>query len=553
MSQPVPLSPEISVTSDGSDYSGNIIALNDKSYLVTWTHFTDETEQTFGQIYNADGTKRSGLIEFGKSIVQTALLSDGRFVTLYYQDDDASGRHYMAQIYNADGSISGSEIEIGKPSNNNSNDHSYVEGITALADGGFTVAIDRSIITGHTADNTLSLHSYTNSGVEIGTGYKIDSYFINSISMTALSNGNYVSTYQDQDRNSKADLHSPDGTILKTIPIAAYTGNNIQDSHVTTLKNGDFVIVWDEENSKGFGSASDPHIGTFAQIFTAQGDKIGDEVQVQGAGKGFNYNSNAVGTADGGFAIAYTHYESSTDTIYLTTFMSDGTRLTDPGAVTSGLQSIGMDTLSDGSIVFGWTASSRDHSSTNIHTRTYANLPGGGTNSNDMLIGHGLGDTLMGGTGNDTLIGTAGVDKLDGGAGNDTIYGKLGADILAGGAGKDVFVFDAKVTKAHGKSNGNVDTITDFSLADKDAIYLSHAIFKGLNHGTMKKPAHLKKDYFSLHKTAHDMNDHVLFDTKSGNLYYDADGNGHQKAVLIAHLPQHLAGAKHILNDIFVV
>ena len=46
----------------------------------------------------------------------------------------------------------------------------------------------------------------------------------------------------------------------------------------------------------------------------------------------------------------------------------------------------------------------------------------------------------------------------------------------------------------------------------------------------------LRSDYFvsGANATAKDSNDHIIFDTVSKQLYYDADGNGSKAAVAIA-------------------
>jgi Ca2+-binding RTX toxin-like protein len=79
-------------------------------------------------------------------------------------------------------------------------------------------------------------------------------------------------------------------------------------------------------------------------------------------------------------------------------------------------------------------------------------------------------------TGNEfanTIIGNAGINTLSGGGGNDALFGGLGSDMLTGGAGRDSFVFNAALGAA------NVDTITDFSVAD-DTIRLDDSIFGAL-------------------------------------------------------------------------
>ncbi|MGO4524732.1 calcium-binding protein [Microvirga sp. 2MCAF35] len=147
----------------------------------------------------------------------------------------------------------------------------------------------------------------------------------------------------------------------------------------------------------------------------------------------------------------------------------------------------------------------------------------------DRLKGYGGHDYLSGEDGNDYLFGGRGNDKLSGGKGNDFLYGQLGKDTLTGGRGKDNFVFDVSPT------NGNKDTITDFNVRD-DTIQLARSIYtKAGPKGTLKEHA------FWTGSAAHDANDRIIYDSNTGNLYYDPDGTGGASQKAIAKLSPHLA------------
>ncbi len=216
------------------------------------------------------------------------------------------------------------------------------------------------------------------------------------------------------------------------------------------------------------------------------------------------------------------------------------------------------------------------------------NLTGG--KYNDTLYGNGLANTLNGGSGNDVLLGGAGADVLIGGdgtdtasyasatkgvrvsmsnnavnnndaagdtfssienltgssyadylygsasanillsgAGNDQLNGGLGKDKLTGGSGDDVFLFSSALN-----ASANVDTITDFNVAD-DVIWLSGAIFKGLADGVLAGGA------FRKGTSAADSSDRIIYDPTNGKISYDADGAGGKSAVEFAILSKNLA------------
>jgi hypothetical protein len=135
--------------------------------------------------------------------------------------------------------------------------------------------------------------------------------------------------------------------------------------------------------------------------------------------------------------------------------------------------------------------------------------------------------------------GTAGIDltgnelvqSITGNAGSNILDGKGGNDTLSGLGGKDIFAF----TTALGASN--IDTIADFSVVD-DTIQLENAVFTAL---AVTGP--LLSGYFRANSTgtAQDSNDHIIYETDTGKLFYDADGNGAGAGIHFATLSVGLA------------
>lgn len=125
------------------------------------------------------------------------------------------------------------------------------------------------------------------------------------------------------------------------------------------------------------------------------------------------------------------------------------------------------------------------------------------------------------GMGDDMLTGGDGRDFLVGGAGNDTLGGGAGVDSLLGGGGADSFVFAAAL--------GEVDSLVDFSTTD-DTIVLDSAVFGALSAGA------LAPDAFAYLDAAGGIDALVIYDRATGDLFYDADGGGHDAAVQFATL-----------------
>ena len=128
---------------------------------------------------------------------------------------------------------------------------------------------------------------------------------------------------------------------------------------------------------------------------------------------------------------------------------------------------------------------------------------------------------------NNELIGNAAANILGGGGGNDVLNGGAGNDTMAGGVGKDTFLFASGLS-----ATANRDTITDFSVVD-DTIQLDRTFFAKLTSlGTLNNALFRS----STNGAALDANDHILYNTTSGALLYDADGSGAGVATQFATL-----------------
>jgi Ca2+-binding RTX toxin-like protein len=136
------------------------------------------------------------------------------------------------------------------------------------------------------------------------------------------------------------------------------------------------------------------------------------------------------------------------------------------------------------------------------------------------LTGNALGQTIIGNAGNNVIDGAAGSDTLEGLGGNDT------------------FVFNTALNAAT-----NVDSMLDFTHGT-DKIELDHAIFTALAAANPLPAADFTTG------TPTNANQHIVYNTTTGALSYDDDGNGAHAAVQFATLTTHPALAN---TDIFVV
>jgi Ca2+-binding RTX toxin-like protein len=133
--------------------------------------------------------------------------------------------------------------------------------------------------------------------------------------------------------------------------------------------------------------------------------------------------------------------------------------------------------------------------------------------------GNALNNAITGNEGRNTIHGGGGADTINGGAGKDTLYGD---------AGNDAFVFTQL-------GAANWDAILDYNVAN-DVIRLEDSVFTGLGPAGA-----LTANQFHIGASAADADDHIIYNSVTGNLYYDADGAGGAAQVLFAQVTSGLA------------
>jgi Ca2+-binding RTX toxin-like protein len=125
------------------------------------------------------------------------------------------------------------------------------------------------------------------------------------------------------------------------------------------------------------------------------------------------------------------------------------------------------------------------------------------------------------------LAGNASGNVVRGNNGNNVLNGGDGE--LTGLGGADSFLFDTALSAAT-----NVDVITDFSVAN-DTILLDDAIFSVFANGG------LAAERFVVGAAAQDASDNIIYNSATGAVLYDSDGNGAAAAIQFTELDAGLA------------
>jgi len=159
-----------------------------------------------------------------------------------------------------------------------------------------------------------------------------------------------------------------------------------------------------------------------------------------------------------------------------------------------------------------------------------------GSNFRDLITGDHLNNVLEGGDGADRLIGLGGDDSLFGGRKSDLLAGGQGDDLLSGGHGRDKFKFSSL-------RQGGIDVIVDFET-QVDRIHVKRFFGVGLTVGS------LQDSQFTLGTAASTTESRFIYDSTTGNLFFDSDGTGGKKQTLFAVLGNQAVLAA---NDISIV
>ncbi|WP_198411745.1 calcium-binding protein [Microvirga flavescens] len=400
---------------------------------------------------------------------------------------------------------------------------------TKLSDGRMVVTyIHWDPASGDGSGQSIRAQIINADGSLVGTDFQVNTVTVGDQiqpSVTALIDGGFAVLYNDFKLGAAGDkdmarirIFSKDGVALdQDYHIAIPQGPDGYEAQtgpaLTTLADGRIMVSWTNVIGAGIdkidikGQIIDPRTAAV----TVDGTSADDHYYGTAYDDTFRgYGGND--TLEGGGGLYDTAVYADAYTKYTVTTNSDGT------VTVAGPD--GIDTLRDIEVL-------------KFADRTVS------LGTDTVLYGTPVADFLQGGAGNNVIYGYAGNDTLRGEAGNDKLYGGAGKDTLYGGDGKDIFVFDTKPNK-----KTNVDKIVDFSVKD-DTIHLAKSIFKKIT-----KKGVLKSGEFYAGAAAHDANDRIIYNKKTGALYYDADGTGSAAQVQIATLSKKL---KMTYKDFYVV
>lgn len=423
-----------------------VAALDNGRFVVTWDDWSktgaDQSKSAVrGQIFAADGSKsgdeflvNTTTINYQFDNAATAL-GDGRFVVTWTDVSPGGEGNYSfgavrGQFFAADGSKSGGEFLVSTTTFS----WQSQSAVTALGDGRFVATWSDLSRTGEdTSDLAVRGQIFAADGSKSGDAFLVNTTTVfdqQDSAVTALGNGRFVVTWTDSSGTGadtsgtavRGQIFAADGSKAGVeFLVNKRTSGDQNESAVTALGDGTFVVTWTDGGAAVRG-----------QLFSADGSKSGDPFLVTKSTAGNQSASDVAALGDGRFVVTWAGYDNA---LHVQVFAADGSKsggelvVADPFGLANGVTDFyrpAVKALGAGRFVVTWT-SGDDVQSQIFDSKVYT--------------GDATAETVTGGSLNDTIYGGGGADKLSGGAGNDEIHGVGGATI-SGGSGTDLYAWD---------------------------------------------------------------------------------------------------------------
>ena len=328
----------VNTTTQNSQVNPHIFALNNGAYIVAWIsgnyYYGNENEgDVYIQAFNVDGEKigNEQMIPY-TSMPQFTALQDGGYVATWQSNgQDGSEFGVYLQKFDAGGEKVGIEQHV----------NTYIDGSqtnpqsTALQNGGYVIAwTSGSYDNGQDGSRDgVYLQRFDANGEKVGIEQQVNTYtdgYQSAPQITALQDGGYVVTWQSSEQDGSEygiylQRFSADGEkVGYEQQVNTYT-NDYQDCpQIKALQDGGYVVTWQSYGQDGSGS------GIYLQGFDANGEKVGIEQQVNTYTDGYQNVPQITALQDGGYVVTwqsgdyYNSQDGSGSGIYLQRFNANG-------------------------------------------------------------------------------------------------------------------------------------------------------------------------------------------------------------------------------------
>ncbi|WP_298938447.1 tandem-95 repeat protein [uncultured Ruegeria sp.] len=316
----------VNESTNGSQWTPSVTELANGHFVVTWSSNDQEQGDASGldikaRIFDTDGNEivsQFPVNEFTNSsqaYPSVTALANGHFVVTWHswdqQQGDASGGAIKASIFDENGDEIVSEFLV----NEFTNDSQWNPSVTALANGHFVVtwhSYDRQ--QGDTDFTATKARIFNENGDVIVSEFRVNEFtyfWQEDSSVTALANGHFVVTWASLDQEQgdtsdsaiKARIFNENGDeVVSEFVVNEYTNSWQVHPSITALTNGNFVVTWTSLDRQQ-GDTSNTAIK--ARIFDANGDEVVSEFLVNEFTNSGQENPSVTALANGGFVVTW--------------------------------------------------------------------------------------------------------------------------------------------------------------------------------------------------------------------------------------------------------
>lgn len=328
----------------------SVAGLSDGAFVVTWEDRTgfaglgsEQTAEVRGQVYDASGAPAGDVFQVNTTTQdiqgdpRVAGLSDDGFVVVW-QDESANVPFIRGQVYSGEGTAEGSEFFV-----NNSvpfQGRQSEPDVAGRPDGGFVVTFSLTdfFATENGDGSGIWAQLYAGDGTPTDGTFLVNSQVVENqqnSAVTSLSNGGFVIVWEDTGVSSetsgfsdiKGQRYTPEGSpagdeFLVNTPIV---DAQIEPT-VAGLSDGGFVVAWRDD---GVTSGELERDSIQAQIFNADGSARGDQFLVNTLSDRGEREPSATGLPDGGFVITWERQTGTFDSsreVRAQAYDADGTQ-----------------------------------------------------------------------------------------------------------------------------------------------------------------------------------------------------------------------------------
>ncbi|MDO6965660.1 Ig-like domain-containing protein [Rhizobium alvei] len=316
----------------------SVVGLSDGGYVLTYQQFSRANgQELIVERFDADGNPVGsaqsltsanisglGLGSFTEGLAATQIveLADGSILVTWIDADNTDGSGYglIGQILDASGEKVNDLFVISETTTGNQ----YLMAVSDTSEGNFAIVwrdLSSSSIVAQIFDDQ---GNKVNGEIVISTS----AYGQMDAQITALDNGNFVVTWtwlavdnpnstNGQHEGVFSKIIDADGnTVADTSVVNTTTVGSQYDPQTVALKGGGYVVVWSENIS-----GSDDGIEINAQVFDADGNKIGTEIEINAGESGTQSYQKIIALPDGGFSVTW--YDSDSGKYYTRVFQHD--------------------------------------------------------------------------------------------------------------------------------------------------------------------------------------------------------------------------------------